>query len=82
MSDFLFIYGCRERLSALFQCLQTKKNLSLLYSDFIPFLKKLISDFIPFFDKTISDFIPFRLTNTKKPSIISVIKPDFGETLC
>ena len=71
MSDFLFIYGCRERLSALFQCLQTKKNLSLLYSDFIPFLKKLISD-----------FIPFRLTNTKKLSIISVIKSDFGETLC
>ena len=71
MSDFLFIYGCRERLSALFQCLQTKKNLSLLYSDFIPF-----------FEKAISDFIPFWLTNTKKPSIISVIKPDFGETLC
>lgn len=59
MSDFLFIYGCRERLSALFQCLQTKKNLSLLYSDFIPFSQKLISDFIPFYDKTISDFIPF-----------------------
>lgn len=53
-----------------------------MYSDFIPFSKKRISDFIPFYNKTISDFIPFWLTNTKKPSIISVIKPDFGETLC
>lgn len=49
---------------------------------FYSFLKKRISDFIPFYDKTISDFIPFRLTNTKKQSIISVIKLDFGETLC
>ena len=59
-----------------------KQILSPPYSDFIPFAKKLISDFIPFYDKTISDFIPFWLTNAKKPSIISVIKADFGETLC
>lgn len=59
-----------------------KQILSLIYSDFIPFFEKTISDFIPFYDKTISDFIPFRLTNTKKPSIISVIKSDSGGTLC
>lgn len=52
--------------------LQIKKQiLSLIYSDFIPF-----------FEKTISDFIPFLLTNTKKRSMISVIKLDFGGTLC
>ena len=67
----------------VFLCFQTnKKILCLIYSDFIPFYGKSISDFIPFYDKTISDFIPFRLTNTKKPSIISVIKLDFGGTLC
>jgi len=63
--------------------LQIEKQIpGLRYSDFIPFSKKRISDFIPFCDKMISGFIPFRLTNTKKPSIISVIKSDFGETLC
>ena len=67
----------------VFQCFQTnKKILCLIYSDFIPFSKKRISDFIPFCNKSIFDFIPFRLTNTKKRSIISVIKLDFGETLC
>lgn len=67
----------------VFECFQIEKQISgLIYSDFIPFSKKRISDFIPFFSKTISDFIPFRLTNTKKQSIISVIKSDFGETLC
>ena len=65
-----------------FNAFKLKKILSPLYSDFIPFSKKRVSDFIPFYDKTISNFIPFRLTNTKKLSIISVIKPDFGETLC
>lgn len=67
----------------VFLCFRAKKQLSgLIYSDFIPFFKKAISDFIPFYGKTISDFIPFRLTNTKKRGIISVIKSDFGGTIC
>ena len=53
-----------------------------MYPDFIPFSQKEIPDFIPFYNKTISNFIPFRLTITKKPSIILVIKLDFGGTLC
>ena len=69
--------------AAFFNAFRLKNGfLGLVYSDFIPFLEKVISDFILFYDKTIFDFIPFRLTNTKEPSIISVIKFDFGETLC